>query len=358
MLYHPLKLLARIALKIYCRDIYTHNTALLRQQGPLFIASNHPNSFLDAVIIAVHCRQKTYILVRGDVFKNKWAARILKGLFCLPIYRKSEGKEMMSRNEEAFSESLRLLRKGYNILIFAEGICENEWTLRPLGKGAARLASRAWQDSRIAPSFKVLPAGLTYSNFNAIGKQVTFMIGEPLLRTGDTSAKTLSELNASLEESLCGLIVRMPDTPEKRDALQSMMEAGPRRKNTLEWCRDLQSRLETPGEEERSGPARTRTNGIPAIGAAFALAGWLIQAPLYYPMRAIARRMTRHTVFYDSVFFGLLLFLYPLYVAALTLAITCITGNAWWLLLAVLLPLSTRVTVRYFPRRKRARRSA
>ena len=53
MLYSFLKITVRIAFKIFCRRIIINNRELLKEKGPMLLACNHPNSFLDAVIMDI-----------------------------------------------------------------------------------------------------------------------------------------------------------------------------------------------------------------------------------------------------------------------------------------------------------------
>jgi hypothetical protein len=46
---------------------------------------------------------------------------------------------------------------------------------------------------------------------------------------------------------------------------------------------------------------------------AFARAIYYLQAPYYFPLRRFVARVTKNTVFYDSVLFAVLLFTYPLF---------------------------------------------
>lgn len=354
LFYHSLKFFARLALRLYCRDIYTHQARLLRQEGPLLLAANHPNSFLDAAIIASHCRRKTFVLVRGDVFSNKWAGWILRKIYCLPIYRRSEGRDLMGQNENTFSESLERLREGYNILIFAEGICENEWKLRDLGKGTARLACRAWQDRKIAGTFRVLPVGITYNDFDHIGKKTLLIVGTPLSSPPDaTVPRALTEFNDRLRGSLTELMIRVPAQPDAVGLFRELIERMDGETPVLQELRLMQQCID--GNIPAGGKAGLRhTKRITKkwLLAPFALAGWIIHAPLYYPMRALARRFTKGTVFYDSVLFGLLFFGYPVYAAILICLAIGATGNWWWLTLVAILPFLGRIAIRY--RRKRS----
>ena len=76
-----------------------------------------------------------------------------------------------------------------------------------------------------------------------------------------------------------------------------------------------------------------------------ALAGFLLNAPLFFPVKNLAKKFTKNSVFYDSVFFGMLLVLYPVYCILISI-IVCIFCGCWAGLAAfILLPLLGKITV-------------
>ncbi len=77
MLYQLFILPARLAIYFYCRKIIVNKKEMLHEKGPLLIAANHPNSFLDAIIIASLFRSPVYSLARGDAFAGKMINKIL-----------------------------------------------------------------------------------------------------------------------------------------------------------------------------------------------------------------------------------------------------------------------------------------
>src|SRR5687767_15092950 len=62
---------ARLVLPLYCRKITINQPENLKLQGPLLIAANHPNSFLDGMIVTTLFKHPVYSLARGDAFKKK-----------------------------------------------------------------------------------------------------------------------------------------------------------------------------------------------------------------------------------------------------------------------------------------------
>ena len=65
------------------------------------------------------------------------------------------------------------------------------------------------------------------------------------------------------------------------------------------------------------------------------IAGWLLHAPLYYPLKKIIMKKTNDTDHFDSIIVGLLFFTYPLYVLMISVSLFLLSGqlNFFWLLL-------------------------
>lgn len=174
MLYQLLKTPAAIGFWLYCRQLRSNNKAALNYEGPLLIACNHPNSFLDAIVIASVFNRPVYSLARGDAFKKPFIAKLLRSLNMFPVYRTSEGVENMEHNYSTFDSCKQIFKKNGIVLIFSEGRCINEWHLRPLKKGTARLALSSWDDGI---DLKILPAGLNYQSFASYDKNIHLLFG-------------------------------------------------------------------------------------------------------------------------------------------------------------------------------------
>ena len=142
----------------------------------MLLACNHPNSFLDSIIIDTLFEETVWSLARGDAFKNPFI-KILAALKILPVYRPSEGVENLSENYKTFDACIEILKNNGVITIFSEGKCINEWHLRSLKKGTARLAIKAWEENI---PLTVIPVGLNYSSFTRFGKNVFINFGEPM----------------------------------------------------------------------------------------------------------------------------------------------------------------------------------
>ena len=305
-MYRLIKIPARIAFYLYCRKLYINRKECLNLQGPLLIAANHPNSFLDAIIVDTLFKNTVTALTRGDVFKNKFFSRILHALHMLPIYRVSEGAENLEHNYTTFDACNSIFRKNGIVLIFSEGGCTNEWHLRSLKKGTARLAISAWNQGI---PLKVLPLGINYSSFRKFGKNIWLNFGNIItadkLEEPLTSGKTFLSFNSLLCNELSKLVVEL-DEKDKAAIHRQFHVAIPRWKKVI---------LTIP-----------------------AAIGYIIHAPLYYMVRAIVRKNANDH--YDSILIGLLFFSYPVYIGIFSSILYWFTGFAGGLLPIIVMPLS------------------
>lgn len=277
---------------------------MLHETGPLLIAANHPNSFLDAIIIASLFKSPVYSLARGDAFAGKIINKILDSLNMFPVYRISEGTENLENNYATFDACQKLFLQNKIVLIFSEGRCINEWHLRHLKKGTARLAINAWENNI---PLKVLPLGINYSSFRFYGKNMIINFGNIISRKDMngylSNGRSIKEFNERLQSQLEGLVYEInADDKEKLKKYFYVKQAL----------------------------AKKIILFIPAI------AGFIVNAPLYFAIHLIIKNRAKDH--YDSIMTGLLFFLFPLYVITLTLFIFYQTKSVYAFLLVALLP--------------------
>jgi 1-acyl-sn-glycerol-3-phosphate acyltransferase len=282
--YSLIKIYSRLVIKIYCRKIIINKPGYLKEKGPLLLAANHPNSFLDGIIMTTLFDEGVFSLARGDAFKNKKIGKLLRWLFLLPVYRTSEGIENLSHNYTTFASCQEVFKKNGVVMIFSEGRCINEWHLRPLRKGTARLAIRTWEKGM---ELKVIPVGFNYSGFRNFGKNVHINFGAPILKEEilklHPEGKQLLQFNQELNTQLNELVYEI-DKDDKQALKQKFDVPQPIIKKIL---------LFIPGTM-----------------------GFVLHAPLYYLVKMITNIYFDND-HYDSVITGLLMILYPIYLVAI-----------------------------------------
>ena len=304
MLYKILLFPARIFIHFYFRKIIISDKNLLQKEGPLLIASNHPNSFLDAIVLATLFKKPIYSLARGDAFAGKFITKILCSLNMLPVYRVSEGVENLEHNYTTFDACQHIFKKNGIILIFSEGKCINEWHLRPLKKGTARLALAAWQNNI---PLKVLATGINYNSFRNFCKTIIINFGDVITKDDashhSSFGKSVSEFNEKLQLQLKQLVFEIDKTDTQKFNDYFSLSQSLIKKILL---------------------------FIPAI------IGFIINAPLYYLIHfSIKEKATEH---YDSIMLGILFLFYPVYVIAITIIVFFITKSMITFFLLLLIP--------------------
>ena len=163
MAYKLLRLVTGIAIRIFFRRIQFSNFDRIPEGVPLILTSNHQNAFIDALVIVVFTDRPIYFLPRGDVFNTPFRRWIFNLFKMIPIYRLEEGAELLHKNEETFQKCHDVLKRNNTLQVFPEGICIQERRLRPLRKGAARIAFGAEEKSDFMLGSSVICVGLNYS---------------------------------------------------------------------------------------------------------------------------------------------------------------------------------------------------
>ena len=261
-----LKILIKAALWFFCSDISVNNKSLLKTNGPLLIIANHPNSFLDAIIIGTQYKRRAYFLARGDAFIKKHHRFLLGLLNMIPVHRLREGKEFLHLNEFTFNESARLLKKGEAVLVFIEGTCVNSHELQPFRKGTARILETLHKEG-VCPVIHI--AGIGYNQLRGIGKKINISIQQLIFNEKIITPKDRVLFNKLSFEKLN----------------QNILPSG------------LPTRIyKTPF--------------------------YYFHLPYYKLIEKWADKKTKGTVFFDSVLFSLLLFTYPIFLILFVLILT------------------------------------
>ena len=312
MFYSLLKLYARLAIRIYCPQIVINRPEVLKKKGPLLLAANHPNSFLDGIILTTLLDHPVHALARGDAFKNKWVDKFLRSIQLLPVYRTSEGVENLEHNYTTFSACQKTFKEEGIVLIFSEGGSENEWHLRSLRKGTARLAITAWQNK---VPLEILPVAFNYSSFKGFGKVVHLNFGQNIepefILQQENRGRQLNTFNHELRKQLHGLVYEINPKDEKTIRHKFFSEKG-----TISYLVPL------------------------------AIIGWFIHAPLFYPVKLFTHWRFKHSGHYDAVLHSLFIILYPVYLLILILVAYQFVG-LYSLLLLIVSPVTAWACTKY-----------
>lgn len=265
MLYYIFRSYVGFLCHFFIRKITITGLENIPKSGAVVLAATHANSFLDAVMIGCNIERRMWSLGRGDIFRKKLANKILSSFFMLPIHRLSEGKEHLIGNDATFDRCIDLFKQGEIVLIFSEGICTHQTKLLPIKKGTARLAQQAWNEGI---DLTIIPIGITYDTFFSFGKIINMNIGKGIIKTDIENVSEdvlfLKNFNNLLAEKI---------------------------NKCLDWS-------------------------FPKVGfwqsPVFSLSS-VIHFPADYLSGLASRKVTKGSVFFDSVRIGLMTVIYPLY---------------------------------------------
>jgi 1-acyl-sn-glycerol-3-phosphate acyltransferase len=306
LLYSFVKIIARLALPIYCRDLAINREELLKHEGPLLLAANHPNSFLDAIILCTLFDGTVYSLARGDAFKNKFFAKFLFLFKMFPVYRVSEGVENMDENYKTFELCKNIFKQNGIVLIFSEGRCINEWHLRPLKKGTARLAISSWEEGI---DLKVLPLAINYSSFKKFGKNIKLFFGDFITKEDidykDSHGNAIRQFNETLKPQLSKYVFEI-NSNDKATLHRTFYKNQSKLKKILLF--------------------------IPAV------IGAITHAPLYYLTKWLGTTLIKEEGHDDSKMIGFLFVFYPVFLLAIIGILFYLTGNWYSFSILLLLP--------------------
>jgi 1-acyl-sn-glycerol-3-phosphate acyltransferase len=262
---------------------------------PVLLCSNHPNAFMDALLLGSTVKRRTWFLARSDVFRKKWLANFLSFIGIIPIYRLLEGVENLSKNDETFDKCSKMLEEKKAIMIFSEGLCIQERRLRKLKKGTARIAFGSEEKNDFKLGIMIVPVGMNYSAtpwkfrsplFVNFGNAFPLSDYETLYRTDKPRA--MNQFTRDLEGKMRELLLVIED--KENDRLVAQLEemfveeqaaaAGldPRnQKETFEISRGIANTINaaTKADPERVNALREKTASYFSTLKQHGLRDWL-----------------------------------------------------------------------------------
>jgi glycerol-3-phosphate O-acyltransferase/dihydroxyacetone phosphate acyltransferase len=199
------------ALKLFFRRIETANAEIVPSDDAVIFVMNHPNGLIDPALVFVALPRKISFLAKSTLFKMPVISSLLKTVEALPLYRKIDAGEDVSKNQHTFALVREMLKKGGAIAIFPEGVSHNSPKLLPLKTGAARIALGTVSVGRNPASLalKIVPVGMFYTSKTTFRSEALLHFGEPfsvlpteLDEDGEPPRTAVKELNEKILAAL------------------------------------------------------------------------------------------------------------------------------------------------------------
>jgi 1-acyl-sn-glycerol-3-phosphate acyltransferase len=186
VIYPLLKPVVQVALRWYYRRITTTGLERVPRDGPVFLAVNHPNALVDALVVGACLPRQVGFTAKATIFANPLVARFLTAAGVVPLRRAadeakagSDAANDPSRNSASFDAVAQALARGAAIVVFPEGKSHDDPTLAPLRTGLARMAMHAAQQFGVR-GIRIVPIGLLFERKERPRSRVLVQVGEPI----------------------------------------------------------------------------------------------------------------------------------------------------------------------------------
>lgn len=402
MIYQLLRVIVRITLRVFFRKIVIQKKEELPTKGPLIVVVNHPNTFMDPIIVASLFKQQVGFLGNASIFVHKVVNTIFEYFHVIRVYRQKDVPEgEKPDNSRSFRDSHKYLGKGNTLLIFPEGNSYHELKLRKIKTGAARIAFGAEEAHDFQLGIRIIPIGLYYSNPKRFRSKLYINVGlpfalksfisdyqdDPLVGVQALTDRIKKELEANVianeddeQEELFMKIKRIYKrrllenfkqandayeefrlTKELSKAIHYFKISYPDKyqeiKHKVERYIEIMHQMDLKNGSLKSYYSSMRKLSVSVAGLLYAIGGFpvylfgLIQNYLPYKLPYwIARSITKEIEYHAPIMMTLGIIVFPsFYLAYGLLVYNNVTSNTWWLsLYLLLLPITGFYVLHYF----------
>src|SRR6185295_14022348 len=219
--------LLRLAMRVYFRRVEVVGLEHVPPTSPVIFVLNHPNALVDPAFLLSLAPRRVSFLAKSPLFRMPVLGYFVRAMDSLPVYRRQDEGEDVSKNQEMFVAARKLLASGGTIGICPEGISHDEPRLMPIKTGAARIALGAVSTGEVA-ELKIVPAGLYYTSKTKFRSAALLYFGKPievepiqLEADGNPPRAAVRQLSDRIENALREVML----DAEHEEALQTISRA-------------------------------------------------------------------------------------------------------------------------------------
>jgi 1-acyl-sn-glycerol-3-phosphate acyltransferase len=202
-----------LALRIYFQRIEVTGVEHVPLNTPVIFVLNHPNALVDPVFLFSLAPRPVSFLAKAPLFHMPIIGYLVKALDSLPVYRRQDEGEDVSKNQETFVAARKLLARGGTIGICPEGVSHDAPGLKPIKTGAARISLAAVSTGEVS-ELKIVPAGLYYTSKTRFRSDALLYFGNPIAVApvqlepdGTPPRDAVRQLSSQIEKALREVIL-------------------------------------------------------------------------------------------------------------------------------------------------------
>jgi glycerol-3-phosphate O-acyltransferase / dihydroxyacetone phosphate acyltransferase len=182
--YRAVRAVGRFWLWFFFRSVDVRHPERVPAEGPVLLCINHPNNFIDSLLVGGAIPRKVHYLATADLFRNRFVARFLLACGAIPVYRKQDDPSSLGkpeRNAGTFEACFKAFGEGRLVAIYPEGTTHAEIRVRRIKTGAARLA--LGYEAERAGALRVIPVGLNFDARKSFRGRVLVSFGPAIAIT-------------------------------------------------------------------------------------------------------------------------------------------------------------------------------
>jgi glycerol-3-phosphate O-acyltransferase / dihydroxyacetone phosphate acyltransferase len=158
--YRAVRAVGRFWLWFFFRSVDVRHPERVPADGPVLLCINHPNNFIDSLLVGGAVPRTVHYLATAALFRNRLVARFLLACGAIPVYRKQDDPDKMQKNADTFEACYRAFGEGRLVAIYPEGTTHAEVRVQRIKTGAARLA--LGYEAERPGALRVIPVGLNF----------------------------------------------------------------------------------------------------------------------------------------------------------------------------------------------------
>jgi len=144
--------------------------------GAVLLCINHPNNFIDSLLVGGALRRKVHYLATAALFRHP-RRQFLRACAAIPVYRRQDDPDRWTELG-AFEACLQGLRRRRLVAIYPEGTTHAEVRVQRIKTGAARLA--LGYEAERPGELQVIPVGLNFDARKSFRGRVSSPSASPI----------------------------------------------------------------------------------------------------------------------------------------------------------------------------------
>jgi glycerol-3-phosphate O-acyltransferase / dihydroxyacetone phosphate acyltransferase len=397
--YRTVRRIARFWVWFLFKRVHAHHRERVPAGGPLLLCVNHPNNFIDSILVGAVMPRKVHYLATAALFRNPMLARFLRAAGAIPVYRRQDDPDKMDRNADVFAACYRAFDDGRVVAIYPEGTTHAEARVQRIKTGAARIA--LGYEAERPGTLKLVPVGLSFEARKSFNARVLVSFGEPLAVTPylpayrEDPVKAVEALTTAIQWAMevqvvhvdridAAAVVRAVEELYRGELVRELQTERGLAENQIDLVRLSRTIVEAVNHFKAHDPERLenlwqRMQGYRAllaryrvrdeavrrrltpprvrarlwhsweaiVGLPFFIYGALVNALPYFVPRWLAARMAHKETDYATVRFLASIVAIPVFWGLEIWLVARFFGGTWAALFAVSLPLSGLLAFRY-----------